>query len=226
MNKVTTKNVKKKIDQALEILKAIGLPRQQQNDRSALTLLALIKMMPNDKWANAKEPLIGITPIMDFIQDKYGIVYKPNTRETIRRHTMHQFVAAGIAISNPDQPNRPVNSPKYCYQIAPDAIGLLRSYGSESWAGNLVKYMAAKDGLAQQYAKHRNMQKVPVELNGNKKLKLTPGKHSQLIRNIIEQFAPRYAPGAQVLYVGDTGSKMCHYDKDAFESLGLSMAAL
>ena len=47
---------------------------------------------------------IGITPIMDYARAHHGREYKPNTRETFRRQTMHQFVETGIAVYNPDDP--------------------------------------------------------------------------------------------------------------------------
>ena len=33
--------------------------------------------------------------MMDFFRDHYGKAYKPNTRETVRRQTIHQFMDAG-----------------------------------------------------------------------------------------------------------------------------------
>ena len=208
--------------EALSILEALGLPRGQRNERSALTLLALVDLKPGNDWSEAGEPLIGITPIMDFIRDHYGKEYAPNTRETIRRQTMHQFVDAGIAVPNPDQPDRPVNSPKWCYQITPDTLDLIRSLGTDSWDANLTVYLEQRATLAEQYAKERDMQMIPLKIIGGKEVTLTPGKHSQLIKDIITEFSPRYAPGAEVLYVGDTGSKMGHFDKETFESLGLT----
>ena len=76
----------------------------------------------------ANAPLMGITPIMDWEREHYGKDYAPNTRETVRRQTMHQFVNAGIALYNPDKPDRPVNSPKTVYQIEPATLTLLRSF--------------------------------------------------------------------------------------------------
>ena len=57
------------------------------------------------------------------IQQYYGREYAPNTRETKRRQTMHQFVEAGVALHNPDNPARPVNSPKTCYRISDESGG-------------------------------------------------------------------------------------------------------
>ena len=179
-------------------------------------------LKPENDWSEAGAPLIGITPIMDFIRDHYGKEYAPNTRETIRRQTMHQFVDAGIAVSNPDRPGRPVNSPKWCYQITSDTLDLIRSFDTDSWDAKLAPYLEQRASLAEQYAMERDMQMIPLEINDGKQLALTPGKHSQLIKDIITQFGPRYAPGAEVLYVGDTGSKMGHFAKETFETLGLT----
>ncbi len=62
----------KKIESAQSILHSLGLSRAQQNERSALSLLALLHLLPNRKWSQAENPLSGITPIMDWIQEHYG----------------------------------------------------------------------------------------------------------------------------------------------------------
>src|SRR5690348_15071521 len=121
------------LDDARKILISLGLPRGQQNERSALCLLALLDLRPRRKWAAAKSPLMGITPIMDWIRKHYKKAYAPNTRETVRRQTMHQFVEAGIAVYNPDKPERPVNSPAAVYQIEPSTLELLRSFDTRAW---------------------------------------------------------------------------------------------
>ena len=91
------------VDDALQILRDLGLPRAQLNERSVLTLLALLNLTPDRPWKKASAPLIGITPVMDWIRTHYGKDYAPNTRETIRRQTMHQFVDAGLVaiLTNP-----------------------------------------------------------------------------------------------------------------------------
>ncbi|MGD0544669.1 MAG: hypothetical protein ABSB65_09685 [Candidatus Acidiferrales bacterium] len=101
----------------MTILKALGLPRDQQNERSALTLLSLLDVKPDIPWAKARDPLIGITPMMNFFSEHYGKTYAPNSRETVRRQTIHQFLDAGIVSINPDEPERPTNSGKTVYQI-------------------------------------------------------------------------------------------------------------
>jgi len=208
--------------QALSILNSLGMPGAQRNERSALTLLALAGLKPSDSWNAASAPLMGITPIMDFISDHYRKTYAPNSRETVRRQTVHQFLDAGLAVPNPDRPDRPVNSPSSCYQLTPETLDLIRCFGTKSWRSKLEAYLRLNPMLAKRYAKERDMQMIPLRINDKTELALTPGKHSQLIKDIVTEFGPRYAPAAEVLYVGETGSKMGHFDEKTFASLGLS----
>ena len=77
-----------KLDQALEVLMSLGMPRAQQNERSSLTLLALVNLAPDGKWSQLDRPRLGVTPIMDWCKSIYGKEYAPNTRETFRRQTL------------------------------------------------------------------------------------------------------------------------------------------
>lgn len=212
-----------KIDEALEIVKALGLPRGQHNERSALTLLAILNLRPELSWKKSERPLMSITPIMDWCRNNYGKEYAPNTRETFRRQTMHQFVDAGIAVYNPDQPDRPVNSPKTCYQISIEAFDAILTFGTDKWEEALAKYLSQKETLIQRYAKERDMQMIPVELAKGKEIRLTPGVHSRLIKEIIKEFGPRFAPGSEVVYVGDTGDKTGYFQKDRLKELGVEI---
>ncbi len=160
-----------------QILISLGLPRAQQNERSALCLLALLDLTPEKSWEQAHNPLVGITPIMDWARSHYKKDYAPNTRETVRRQTMHQFVDAGIALYNPDNPCRPVNSPKAVYQISPAALTLLRSFGATSWHDNLTTYLSGCQTLVAKYAKEREQNRIPVQIAPGKTIALSPGHH-------------------------------------------------
>jgi hypothetical protein len=213
----------KRFTEALTILVALGMPRAQQNERSALTLLALLNLMPDKNWQQTTAPLIGITPIMDFIRTHYGKEYAPNTRETIRRQTMHQFVTAAIARHNPDEPLRPVNSPKAVYQIEANTLVLLQTFGTAAWTAHLQQYLSLHESLIQRYALERQRRFVPVQVAPDQLIHLTSGIHSQLIKAIIEEFAPRFAPGSQLIYVGDTGDKWGYFAQKALSLLGITV---
>lgn len=208
---------------ALDLLTRFGLPRAQLNERSALTLLALADIKPGQSFKEASRPLIGITPAMQWIAAHYGIAYAPNTRETVRRQTMHQFVAAGIALYNPDDPARPVNSPKAVYQLSDEARGVVRQYGTPDFDKSLHDFLEIGGSLAHKYARDREMLLVPVTGSDGSTALLSPGAHSELIASIVQVFAPRFAPGSRLLYAGDTGDKRGIYDKDGLAALGLTL---
>ena len=129
-----------------------------------MTLLALLDLLPRKPWAETRDPLRGVTPIMDFVARHYGKEWAPNTRETVRRFTLHQFEQAGLVVANPDQPDRPTNSPKYCYQIEPRALGVIRHFGGPEWEATLRRYLTDARTLAQRYAHMRDMQRIPLVL--------------------------------------------------------------
>mgnify|MGYP000327154205 CR=1 FL=1 len=218
-----TKKNSKHIDEAHQILISLGLPRAQHNERSALCLLALLNLLPRKKWAHAESPLVGITPIMDWSREHYDKDYAPNTRETFRRRTMHQFVDAGIALYNPDKPDRPVNSPKAVYQIAPAVLSLLRDFGLPVWHDNLASYLSQSQTLAARYAMERKQNWIPVQIAPGKEITLSPGEHSELIRAIVEDFGPRFAPGSVLIYAGDTGDKWGYFDAVLLAELGVNV---
>lgn len=214
---------KEKIEQALEIIVSLGLPRQQQNERTALCLLALLNLTPEKTWQDCESPLIGITPIMDFARHYYGKDYKPNTRETFRRQSVHQFVDAGIVLYNPDDPTRPVNSPKAVYQIAPEAFELIKTFGTSMWGETLYKFTSEMKTLAVRYANEREQRKLPVKLKNDLAFQISPGEHSELVKAIIEEFSPRFAPGAQLVYAGDTGDKWGYFDAVTLKNLNVEV---
>jgi adenine-specific DNA-methyltransferase len=212
-----------KIDQALKIISLLGMPRAQKNERSALTFLALLNLHPEDSWQELEKPMIGVTPIMDWARDVYGKEYAPNTRETFRRQTLHQFVDGGFALYNPDKPDRPVNSPKACYQIAPELFDVLTKYNTDSWPEAIESWLSIKETLTAQYAAVREMQMIPLVLDDGTEIKLSPGIHSQLIHDIVTEFGPRFAPGSEVIYLGDTGAKEDFFRKDRLAELGVTV---
>lgn len=213
----------KKLAEAASILVDLGLPRAQRNERTSLCLLCLLDMKPDRAWKDAKAPLVGITPIMDWSRDNYGTNYAPNTRETFRRQSMHQFIEAGICRYNPDKPDRPVNSPAAAYQIEPTLLGVLRTFGTHEYTRRLAEYFGVRQTLTQKYAAEREMIRIPVRLNDGQEIRLSAGEHSELIRAIVEEFSARYVPNGELVYVGDTGDKHGYFDSKLLKGLGVNL---
>jgi hypothetical protein len=213
--------IQKKIKQSLEVLIALGLPRPQLNERSALTLLALLDLKPSTPWREAGNPMMGITPMMDYFAEYYGKKYAPNTRETVRRQTVHQFLQAGLIVANPDDPNRPTNSPKAVYQIGPSALKMLREYSSPTWSSQLRGYLKSVKTLKKLYAQERAATRIPISIPAGRGIKLSPGAHNTLVKKIITDFCAIFTPGALPIYVGDTQKKWAYFDEETLRKLGV-----
>lgn len=214
-----------RVEEALTIIKALGMPKEQQNERSALTLLALLNLTPERTWQEAADPQMGVTPIIAFCNRHYGTTYQPNTRESFRKATLHQFCDAGIALINPDDPARPTNSGKTVYQIEQSVLALLRVYDTDQWNADLAVYLASAETLQQRYAQERLMARIPVTVAAGQTITLSPGGQNILIEQIIQEFAPRFTPGGRILYIGDTDEKFSFFDADSLMELGVSVEA-
>lgn len=208
-----------KIDEGLEILKQLGLPRAQQNERSALTLLALMDVREDTTWSEAKQRSIRIHDILVFIQEHYGRQYAENTRETIRRQTLHQFEQGGVAVRNPDNPRRPTNSPKTVYAAESDTLEVIRKFGTLEWDPALKTWVSQKGKLIDRYEKRKKKHLISVNLPSGNAIKLSPGKHNILQAKIIEDFLPIFCPKASVAYIGDTARKLLSVDKALLSNL-------
>lgn len=220
---------KKKLDEAREILKEFELPNAQTNERSAWVFLALANIKPDDLWSDAEAPLLQTFVIMQFISDNYGKTYKPNSRETIRRQTLHQFEQARIVDRNRDNPKRPTNSKDNNYSLNEPVLEIIRNYPDGNWRKQLKEFLVKTPSLKELYSKKRSMDKIEVLLPNGEEIKLSPGKHNQLHADIIHEFCPRFiGKGGVVLYIGDTassrkeeGGKLLHLEEEYLRKLGV-----
>lgn len=212
---------KHRIREALDILKTLGLPRAQQNERSALTLLALLGLDATTPWREVTAPQLGISEMMDLFAARYGVRYAPNTRETVRRQTIHQFMQAGLVYSNLDDPERAINSPKTRYQIDPATLELIKHFGSPEWDEQVRAYLTSGERLLRLQSKERNMKIIPVRLLNGSEIILSAGGQNQLIKKIVEEFCPRYTPGGTIVYIGDAGAKMQGQELEYLRALGI-----
>lgn len=218
------------IDEALTVLRDFEVGEEQLNDRSAMTLLALLHLKVGDEWSQATNPLMGTRAIMDWIRNEFDVDYKPNTRETIRRFTLHQFVMAGIVEENADDPGRPINSPKWNYRVTADALAVMRQYepipdesGGSVFENALAGFLAGNTSYRSLAQERRNLPRVPVILPSGKTVNLSQGGQSVLIAAIVEDMLPRFAPGCRVLYLDDTDHQLGAIDGDALARLGIAL---
>jgi len=218
-----------KLEQTKELLTALGLPKAQCNDRSAWVFLALADIKPSESWSSAAAPLLPTVNIMGFIRNYYGMDYKPNSRETIRRQTLHQFEQARLVDRNRDDPTRATNSKDNNYSLNQPILDILMEYPNGNWKGKVQEYKDAVPELIAQYERALNMHKIPITLPNGDIVKLSPGKHNQLHADIVHEFCSRFVgSGGRLLYIGDTassrkeGGKLMFLESEYLESLGVS----
>jgi adenine-specific DNA-methyltransferase len=210
-----------KIDEALSILKALGMPKAQQNERSALTLLSLADLKRNTPWSKAKSRLIRIHDILTFIQKNYGKKYAENTRETIRRQTLHQFEQGALVVRNPDDSSRPTNSPNNVYMVTDEALEVIRKYKRREWKKALGEFLKLKGRLIDLYDKRKKALYSSAKLPNGISIDFTPGKHNKLQIRILELFRTQFCPDSKVVYVGDTARKLLHKDEAFLKRLNI-----
>ena len=191
-----------KLDDAGKILSSLQVPQMQQSDMCCYTLLAMAGIKRRDKWETATNEWIRIHDIIAFTRDHYGVRYAENSRETIRKQAIHHFRNAAFIEDN----GTATNSPNYRYRITDEMLLLLQSYGSREWEKRLADFLSEHESLISMYDAKRTFRKIPVRVNGEL-LTFSPGSHNRLQKAIIEEFAPRFAPNAECLYVGDTTEK-------------------
>lgn len=215
-----------KISEAKIILNDLGMPKSQQNDISALTLLSLCSIKKNSKWSAATRTSQTVTKsIMSFINKYYRKYYAPNTRETFRRQVLHQFVQGGVADYNPDNPGLPVNSPNAHYAITQDALKVVKNYNTSNYGKSLTDFIRKHGSLAKKYDKQRKRIKyVPVVLPDGLKYRLSPGKHNQIQVAVIQKFIPRFITKPMLLYFGDTAKKDLFLNTKTFKRMKIDIS--
>ena len=207
-----------KLTEAKEILNALQVPTKQQNDMCCCVLLAMANLFEDTPWQQASNDWIRIHDVIAFANGNYDTTYAENSRETFRKQAMHHFRNAAFIEDNV----KATNSPNYRYRLTDEMLTLVQSYGTATWADNLAEFRQKNDSLIHLYASKRVMRKMPVRINGED-LSFSPGKHNELQKAIIEEFAPRFAPRSECLYVGDTTEKDLVKNIDKLRSLGFEI---
>jgi len=66
-------------------------------------------------------------------------------------------------------------------------------------------------------------QTVSVRLPDGRKVRVSVGDDTRLIKRVVERFCPLWYPGGVVLYIGDTESKFVHLEAAALAALGVTL---
>lgn len=207
-----------KLQEAVQLLKDIGMPKRQQSDLCGLVLLAMANIKPQDHWSSATNEWIRIHDMIEFIDDSYEVAYAENTRETIRKQALHHFRTAALIEDNA----KATNSPQYRYRLTRESLDMIQELGGDDRELAISIFLQEHGSLMEVYASKKEMMKMPVKIN-NEEFTFSPGKHNELQKAIIEEFAPRFAPNSECLYVGDTIVKDLVKNVDKLKALGFEI---
>ncbi|MEE0979844.1 MAG: BsuBI/PstI family type II restriction endonuclease [Muribaculaceae bacterium] len=212
-----------KLEYAKSLLNQIGMPQKQQGVLCALALLAMAGLKRESEWSDATNEWIRIHDIMRFIADNYDVIYAENSRETFRKQAMHPFRTAALIEDN----GMSTNSPNYRYRITNEFLNVIKEVNDDSSCAAepgmaLTMFISNHESLSQIYASKKKMQKMPVRIN-HQDFTFSPGKHNELQKAIIEEFAPRFAPNSECLYVGDTIQKDLVKNVEKLSELGFEI---
>lgn len=207
-----------KIDEARELLKMLGMPKAQQTDICCYVLLAMAGIKRDTLWKDAENEWIRIHDIIQFANTYYGSTYAENSRETFRKQALHHFRNAALVEDN----GKATNSPNYRYRLTGETLQLIRVFQTSEWQKSVSRFLKYHEKLVDIYASKKKMTMMPVRINGVD-FQFSTGKHNELQKAIIEEFAPRFAPDSECLYVGDTIEKDLVKNVDKLTELGFEI---
>ncbi|HEY6328677.1 MAG TPA: BsuBI/PstI family type II restriction endonuclease [Blastocatellia bacterium] len=217
----------KKIQEALLILEGAGVPvnklSTRRKERAALALLAVANIKPRtsaEYWQGPDSWMLTSREVISFLNKHYGQKIKDSSYDDIRRLDLLYAIEAGLVTASAANPDANPNSPTRRYAIRQEAAELLRTFGTSAWEGAVADYAARFGSLKERLERRREYAKVPVRLPNGDEIKLSPGVHNELQKAVVEEFLPRYAPGAEVLYLGDATKKALVIERPKLEELG------
>ena len=207
-----------KLEEAKRILRELKVPLKQQSDLCGYVILAMADIKKDDKWANATNKWIRIHDVIAFIREFYEVSYAENSRETFRKQAMHHFRNAAFIEDN----GKATNSPNYRYRLTDEMLLLVKTIQSNLWEKQKNNFLKSHQNLIDLYSSKKAVRKMPVKINGSD-FTFSPGKHNQLQKFIIEEFAPRFAETSECLYVGDTIQKDLVKNEEKLKELGFEI---
>ena len=208
----------KKIEETREFLQMIGMPKAQQADICCYVILAMAGVKPDMSWSETTNEWIRIHDIIQFVNTFYDMSYAENSRETFRKQALHRFRTAALIEDN----GKATNSPNYRYRLTEETVEMLRTMGTPAWKTSVKRFLYYHEKLIDLYASKKKMTIMPVNINGES-FKFSTGKHNELQKAIIEEFAPRFAPNSECLYVGDTIEKDLVKNVEKLKELGFEI---
>lgn len=225
-NSKKSENIKRLINEALDILYSVGVPFSGKRERGlesmALSFLAVAGIKKSWKEAQGQNEHrhIKTRDIIKFINQNYEENISPGSYDDVRRKHLKLLVLDDLVLNSANNPSAAPNDPTRGYTLSSEFKDLVTYYGSEEWLIKLKLFTKNRPSLSEILSRKRDLPKVRVTLSTGHILDFARGGHNQLQREIIEEFLPRFAGQCEVLYVGDATDKYLLRNDDKLQALG------
>jgi hypothetical protein len=225
MARLTTVQVR--VNEALEILSALGVPVEgltaRRKEKMAKAFLAVAGLQPKTPWADVKDSSSGrqllSRQIIAAMNLHWGEDIADSSYDDIRRKDLVLPVAALVVLNSAKNPDANTNDGTRGFALNPSAATAIRAFGTVAWEIELEKFLSGRQLLSEQLKRDRNLARIPVQIKDGLSLTFSPGAHNLLQKHVIENFLPIFGFGAQVLYVGDTANKSLFVDQAGLAEL-------
>lgn len=213
------------------ILEAIDFPfealKAKWQERAPKLVLALARIKPEGCLADAKpwgtpgQTVLGSRQLIAILNADWGEAIGMGSYDEVRRSCVKFLVEAGVALKDPDNPQKSPNAPNTGYAISPEFGRLLAAWDTNDWGYEYGEFTSNLVSLREKFRQERAMSLVPVTLPDGTRLELSPGSHNELQASIIDHFIPRYAHGAEVVYIADALARQLYKNDDLMQELGV-----
>lgn len=223
----------KKMLEMEQILKALELPAKLSNKLCVLSLLAAAKLEEKTKWSKASEEYMRIHDIIVFINTAYPGKggtdknidptkrdYKDGTRESVRKHVATPFCEMAIMEHNGETATNSMNN---MYRLTKEFARLIKTYGSTEWEDALKFYKKTHKTYEEKYSQIKKIDKGMSVKFKEEEFALTRSPHNKLQKEILEDFVPNFAPGSELLYIGDTKKKELIINRERLAELKIKV---
>jgi hypothetical protein len=225
-NSAKSQPIKDLINQALDILQSVGIPfagkRERGLESMAMAFLAVAGVKKSWKEAKGQNENrhLKTRDIIKFINENYEENISSGSYDDIRRKHLRLPFLADLVLNSADNPYAAPNDPTRGYTIAGDFKELIVHYNTSDWAIKLKLFNKNRPPLSELLQRRRGLPKVKIKLPDGHTLDFSQGGHNQLLREIIEEFLPRFGANCEVLYVGDASNRYLLRKEQKLQELG------
>jgi hypothetical protein len=207
------------LEEVKVLLQQLGLNRKLITEQSAICILALADGREREGLLQGKKHLrdgARIHDIMTFARQDCGKEVAENTRESYRKASLRPLCEEGLVIRH----QLSTNDPKTFYRLHPDILRLMTCPAplERRW---LAQALASRLSQGESWRQQQRKAEVPVEVGQAQPFFLSPGAHSRLTAEVVENYASRFMMKPRVVYLGDTRHKDGYQNRDLMRELNL-----